>query len=74
MQALYLYKVGYIRLPDDPETQHVLLVAMSDGMSNLHDSTEALCDYLNNHKHGFRPLSLSEVDAILPSGGHRFFN
>lgn len=67
--ASVAYKIGYIV---GVERNKRCKISLSDGLVMVYDSTEDLCNALNNDQYGFRPMTQNEISTILGEQGNRF--
>ncbi len=64
------YKVGY--LLNGNKGNNILLISMADGYSSCFKSKAELCEFLNNDKWGYRPMTQTEIRNIIGRQGSRF--
>jgi hypothetical protein len=66
-----VYKIGY-KYGDVDKPAQAVLIAMSDGLCEVFDNTETLCDRLNKDELGFRPITTEELVHLMKEQGNRF--
>ena len=65
------YKIGY-KYGDADKPAQALLIAMSDGLCEVFENIETLCERLNNDDLGYRPITTEELVHLMKEQGNRF--